>query len=81
LWQEADRAYAALDNPRYRFLAPALDRDLLLRFFPEGDWQRPPLWAGFRRYRNLAICLELLGCFEEALAVSATRMLPCGATR
>ena len=37
LWPEADAAYAALDRPRYRFLAPALDRDLLLRFFPEGD--------------------------------------------
>src|SRR5205823_4916629 len=29
LWPEADAAYAALDKPRYRFLAPALDRDLL----------------------------------------------------
>ena len=34
LWNEADSAYRALDNPKHRFLAPALERDLLLRFFP-----------------------------------------------
>ena len=50
------------DEPQiHRFLAPALERDLLLRFFPEGDWRRPPLWPGFGRYRSLAICFELLG--------------------
>ena len=54
---------------RYRFLAAALERDLLLRFFPEGDWHRPSLWSGFHRSRDLAICLELLGLFEEALLV------------
>jgi len=69
LWSEADAAYAALDKPRYRFLAPALDRDLLLRFFPEGDWRRPSLWPRFARYRDLAVCLEMLGRFEEALPV------------
>jgi hypothetical protein len=69
LWPEADAAYAALDKPRYRFLAPALDRDLLLRFFPEGDWCRPPLWPRFARYRDLAVCLEMLGQFAEALPV------------
>jgi hypothetical protein len=69
LWPEADATYAALDKPRYRFLAPALDRDLLLRFFPEGDWKRPPLWPRFARYRDLAVCLEMLGRFEEALPV------------
>jgi hypothetical protein len=68
LWNEADGVYVALDNPKHRFLAPAFERDLLLRFFPEGDWQRPPLWPGFGRYRSLAICLELLGRFEEALS-------------
>lgn len=68
LWEEADLAYAALDKPRYRFVAPALERDLLLRFFPEHDWRRPPLWPRFRHYRSLAICLELLGNFEEALS-------------
>jgi hypothetical protein len=68
LWNEADSTYVALDNPKHRFLAPALERDLLLRFFPGGDWHRPPLWSGFGRYRSLAICLELLGCFEDALA-------------
>ena len=40
----------------------------MLRFFPEGDWRQPPLWAGFGRYRSLAICLEMLGRFEEALS-------------
>ena len=40
LWEEADLAYEALDKPRYRFVAPALERDLLLRFFPEHDWRR-----------------------------------------
>ncbi len=69
LWAEADAAYAALDKPRYRFLAPALDRDLLLRFFPGGDWRQPPLWPRFARYRDLAIDLELLGRFEEALPI------------
>jgi hypothetical protein len=68
LWNEADGAYVALDNPKHRFLAPAFERDLLLRFFPEGDWRRPPLWPGFGRYRSLAIALELLGRFEEALS-------------
>ena len=69
LWPEADAAYAALDKPRYRFLAPALDRDLLLRFFPQGDWRRPPLWPRFALYRDLAVSLEMLGRFEEALPV------------
>ena len=69
LWNEADSAYVALDNPKHRFLAPALERDLLLRFFPAGDWRRPPLWSGFGRWRSLAICLEMLGQFEDALAV------------
>jgi hypothetical protein len=69
LWPEADAAYAALDKPRYRFLASALDRDLLLRFFPDGDWRRPPRWPRFARYRDLAVCLEMLGRFEEALPV------------
>lgn len=79
LWQEADAAYAALDNPRYRFVAPAFERDLLLRFFPvssesaaeegvRGDWRQPPLWRGFARHRALAICFELLGNFEDAIA-------------
>ena len=69
LWNEADSAYVALDNPKHRFLAPALERDLLLRFFPAGDWRRPPFWSGFGRWRSLAICLEMLGQFEDALAV------------
>jgi hypothetical protein len=69
LWNEADGVVVALDNPKHRFLAPAFERDLLLRFFPEGDWRRPPLWPGFGRYRSLAICFELLGRFEDALAV------------
>jgi hypothetical protein len=69
LWPEADAAYAALDKPRYRFLAPALDRDLLLRFFPQGDWRRPPLWPRFARYRDLAVSLEMLGRFDEVLPI------------
>lgn len=69
LWAEADAAYDALDKPRYRFLAPALDRDLLLRFFPQGDTTQPPLWPRFRRYRDLAIDLELLGRYDEALTL------------
>jgi hypothetical protein len=68
LWNEADGVYVALDNPKHRFLAPVFERELLLRFFPEGDWRRPPLWAGFGRYRSLAISFELLGEFEGALA-------------
>jgi hypothetical protein len=68
LWDEADGVYLALGNPKHRFLTPAFERDLLLRFFPQGDWRRPPLWAGFGRYRSLAICLEMLGQFDEALA-------------
>jgi hypothetical protein len=67
LWEEADAAFAALQNPKYRFLAPALERDLLLRFFPEGDWKRSPLWSGFARFRSLAICFELLADFRSAL--------------
>jgi hypothetical protein len=69
LWHEADSAFVALDNPKHRFLAPVLERDLLLRFFPAGDWRQPPLWLGFGRFRSLAICLEMLGQFEDALAV------------
>lgn len=68
LWNEADGTFVALDNPKHRFLAPAFERDLLLRFFPAGDWTRPPLWVGFGRYRSLAICFELLGQFADALA-------------
>jgi tetratricopeptide (TPR) repeat protein len=60
--------YVALDNPKHRFLAPVFERELLLRFFPEGDWRRRPLWPGFGRYRSLAISFELLGEFEDALA-------------
>jgi hypothetical protein len=69
LWNEADGVVIALDNPKHRFLAPAFERDLLLRFFPGGDWRRPPRWPGFGRYRSLAICLELLGRFDEALSI------------
>jgi tetratricopeptide (TPR) repeat protein len=68
LWNEADSTFAALDNPKHRFLAPAFERDLLLCFFPGGDWQHAPLWPGFSRYRSLAICFELFGQFEDALA-------------
>jgi hypothetical protein len=67
LWNEADSTFVALDNPKHRFLAPAFERDLLLRFFPNGDWRQPPLWPGFGRYRSLAICFELLGQFEDAI--------------
>jgi tetratricopeptide (TPR) repeat protein len=69
LWSEADSAFVALDNPKHRFLAPVLERDLLLRFFPGGDWRRPPLWPGFGRYRSLAICFEMLGQFDDAVPV------------
>jgi hypothetical protein len=68
MWNEADGVYVALDNPKHRFLAPAFERDLLLRFFPQGDWRQRALWSGFGRYRSLAICFELLGQFKEALA-------------
>ena len=67
LWEEADSAFAALQNPKYRFLAPGLERDLLLRFFPDGDHTRPPLWPHFARYRSLAISFELLGNYRTAL--------------
>jgi tetratricopeptide (TPR) repeat protein len=69
LWNEADSTFVALDNPKHRFLAPAFERDLLLRFFPAGDWRQPPLWPGFGRYRSLAICFEMLGQFEDAIDV------------
>jgi hypothetical protein len=69
LWAEADATLAGLDDPRYRFVAPAFERDLLLRFFPQGDWRQLPLWPGFDRYRALAICFEMQGDFASALAV------------
>jgi tetratricopeptide (TPR) repeat protein len=69
LWNEADSTLVALDNPKHRFLAPAFERDLLLRFFPAGGWRQSPNWPGFGRYRSLAICFEMLGEFENALAV------------
>jgi hypothetical protein len=69
LWNEADSTFVALENPKHRFLAPAFERDLLLRFFPQGDWRQPPLWPGFGRYRALAISLEMLGQFDDALVV------------
>ncbi|HZZ79519.1 MAG TPA: hypothetical protein VFE62_13440 [Gemmataceae bacterium] len=68
LWNEADNTFVALDNPKHRFLAPAFERDLLLRFFPDADWRQPPLWPGFGRHRSLAICFELLGQFDDAIA-------------
>ncbi len=68
LWNEADSAFVALDNPKHRFLAPVLERDLLLRFFANGDWRQPPAWPGFGRYRSLAICFEMLGQFDDAVA-------------
>jgi hypothetical protein len=67
LWPEADAVLAALDKPRYRFLAPAFERDLLTCFFPAGDWRQQPLWPGFRRRRDLAVCLEMLGQFSDAV--------------
>ncbi len=67
LWEEADGVLRALDRPRYRFLAPAFERDLLLRFYPHGDWHRPPLWPRFAHRRALAICFELLGRYTDAL--------------
>jgi hypothetical protein len=67
LWNEADSTFVALDNPKHRFLAPAFERDLLLAFFPGGDWREPPRWLGFGRHRSLAICFELMGQFEDAL--------------
>lgn len=69
MWNEADSTYVALDNPKHRLAAPAFERDLLLRFFPEGDWRQPPLWSGFGRHRSLAICLEMLGQFEDAIEI------------
>lgn len=79
LWNEADSAFVALDNPKHRFLAPAFERDLLLRFFPAGDWRQPPLWPGFGRYRSLAICFEMLGDFENALTAYREADAPlCG---
>jgi tetratricopeptide (TPR) repeat protein len=68
LWTEADSVLVALENPKHRLLAPVLERDLLLQFFPAGDWRQPPRWPGFGRWRSLAICFELLGQYEEALA-------------
>lgn len=67
LWNEADSVFVALDNPKHRFLAPAFERDLLLRFFPAGNHRQAALWPGFGRHRSLAICFELLGAFELAL--------------
>jgi hypothetical protein len=67
LWNEADSTYVAIDNPKHRFLAPAFERDLLLCYFPGGDWHQAPRWPGFGRYRSLGICFELLGQFEDAL--------------
>jgi hypothetical protein len=69
LWNEADSTLVALDNPKHRFLAPAFERDLLLRFFPGGNWRQKPLWPGFGRWRSLAICLEMIGQFQDALLV------------
>jgi tetratricopeptide (TPR) repeat protein len=68
LWNEADGTLVALDNLKHRLLAPALEHDLLVRFFPGGDWRQPPLWPGFGRWRSLAIALEMLGRFSDALA-------------
>ncbi|MFM7149813.1 MAG: hypothetical protein ACKO23_08220, partial [Gemmataceae bacterium] len=69
LWAEADSIYRSLENPKHRWLAPSLEKDLLSRFFPSGNWNEPPLWSGFSRWRSLAISLEMLGDFEEALKV------------
>src|SRR5262249_38380727 len=37
---------------------------------------RPPLWPAFRRRRDLAVCLELLGQFDEALAAYPSEDAP-----
>ena len=76
LWNEADSTFVALDNPKHRFLAPAFERDLLLRFFPYNDWRQPPIWPGFGRYRSLAICFELLGQFDDAIDTYRTADAP-----
>ena len=67
MWNDADSVLVSLDNPKHRFLAPAFERDLLLRFFPNSDFREKPLWSGFGRYRSLAICFEMLGQFQDAL--------------
>jgi hypothetical protein len=67
VWNEADSALVALENPKHRFLAPAFERELLLRFFPRGNHREQPLWPGFGRYRSLALCQEMLGEFAAAL--------------
>jgi tetratricopeptide (TPR) repeat protein len=66
---EADALFVRLENPKHRLLAPALEVSLLERFFPDADVLRTPLWPGFGRWRSLAIALEMLGRYEEALAV------------
>jgi hypothetical protein len=68
-YAEADAAFVGLDNPKHRLLAPALEVGLLSRFFPNGDLRAPPIWPGFGRWRSLAIGLEMLGRFDEALGV------------
>ncbi|MGL4552745.1 MAG: hypothetical protein ACRC33_16340, partial [Gemmataceae bacterium] len=66
-YAEADAAFVGLDNPKHRLLAPALEVGLLSRFFPGGDLRSPPAWPGFGRWRSLAIGLEMLGRFDDAL--------------
>ncbi len=79
MWNEADRVYVALNNPKHRFLAPAFERDLLLRFFPEGNWRDKPIWSGFGRQRSLAISFEMLGQYEDALGAYPPNDQPlCG---
>lgn len=68
-WNEADNAFRALENPKHRLLAPAREKELLQRFFPNGDLRQKPIWPGFSRHRSLAISLEMLGEYELAIDV------------
>jgi tetratricopeptide (TPR) repeat protein len=68
-FDEADALYVRLENPKHRLLAPGLEVSLLERFFPDKNVCVAPLWPGFGRWRSLAIALEMLGRYNDALAV------------
>ena len=48
LWTEADSAFVALDNPKHRFLAPVLERDLTGAFLSRRRLATPAAVVGLR---------------------------------
>jgi hypothetical protein len=61
LWNEADSTFAALDNPKHRFLAPAFERDL--RLFYHLAYLVERTQPRLRRFKPV----EVVSLFEQTV--------------